>query len=236
MLWLSAQGGGAGAGATSLLPSPPGGRAHLTTVVGVVAHGPRNVPALALTFDDGPGAVTDALLDVLRDHDARATFNVLGERIAGREQYVRRAVSEGHELGVHGWSHADLRDRPLAGARGAARTAAVVAAVCGADPRLFRPPFGFTNRRLQLAAACYRLRTLLWDVDPRDYEEPGAQAIYERMVVAMRWGSIVLLHDDRSALAPTVEAVDRLLQELRRRGWQAVSASQLLAGHASARL
>jgi peptidoglycan/xylan/chitin deacetylase (PgdA/CDA1 family) len=53
-------------------------------VLGAVTHGPRNVPAIALTFDDGPGAVTSAVMDVLRAGGARATFNVLGERIAGR--------------------------------------------------------------------------------------------------------------------------------------------------------
>jgi peptidoglycan-N-acetylglucosamine deacetylase len=203
-------------------------------VMGAAAHGPRNVPAIALTFDDGPGAVTTTILDVLRDHDARATFNVLGERIAGREGYLRRAVSEGHEIGVHGWRHGDHRDHPLARARDVARTAAAIARVTGIEPRLFRPPFGFTNRRLQLAVARYRLRTLLWDVDPRDYEQPVAQIIYDRVVAAIRPGSIVLLHDDRAELRPTAEAVDRLLHELRRRPWHAVTASQLLTGHAGA--
>lgn len=196
-------------------------------MLGVIAHGPRNVPAIALTFDDGPGAVTTAILDVLGAHDARATFNVLGERIAGREELLARAAREGHEIGVHGWSHGDHRVRPLASARAAAQTAAVIAAVCGVEPGLFRPPFGYTNRRLQLAAARYRLKTLLWDVDPRDYEEPGADTICERVVAAIRPGSIVLLHDDRPELAPTAEAVDRLLPTLRRRGWQAVTVSQL---------
>jgi peptidoglycan/xylan/chitin deacetylase (PgdA/CDA1 family) len=185
------------------------------------------LPAIALTFDDGPGATTGAILDVLAAHGAHATFNVLGERLAGREALVRRAAHAGQEIGVHGWSHGDHRDHRLARARAAARTAAAVAALCGARPRVFRPPYGLTDRRLRLELARHGLRTVLWDVDPRDYEEPGADAIYERIVAAMRPGSIVLLHDDRPQLAPTVEAVDRLLGELRRRRWQAVTVSQL---------
>jgi peptidoglycan-N-acetylglucosamine deacetylase len=183
------------------------------------------VPSIALTFDDGPGAVTARLLDVLRHHDARATFNVLGERIAGREGLLERTARDGHEIGVHGWSHGDHRDRPLARARAAARTADAVEAACGVRPRLFRPPFGLTSRRLELAVARQGFRTVLWDVDPRDYEEPGAEAIYDRMVAAIRPGSIVLLHDDRPELAPTAEAVERLLRELGRRGWAAVTVS-----------
>ncbi len=198
--------------------------------VAAVRHGPRGVPCVALTFDDGPGAVTEDLLDVLAGHGARATFHVLGARIAGREAIVRRVARAGHELGVHGWVHADHRDRPLARAHGAARTARAVRGVCGVRPRVFRPPFGLTDRRLEAAVALRGLRTVLWDVDPRDYEEPGAAAIRDRALAAIRPGSIVLLHDDRPELAPTAAAVDEILRALAARGLRAVTASQLLRG------
>jgi len=198
-------------------------------VLRAVGHGPRGTPAVALTFDDGPGAVTGAVLDALRRHGARATFNVLGERIAGRERLLERTAREGHEIGVHGWSHGDHRDHPVERARAAAHAADAVASVCGLRPRLFRPPFGLTSRRLQLAVARHGLQTVLWDVDPRDFEEPGAEAILARTTAAIRPGSIVLLHDDRPALAPTAQAVDRLLAELGRRRWEPVTVSALLA-------
>ena len=197
--------------------------------VRAIRHGTRRRPAIALTFDDGPGAVTGPLLDVLRDHGARATFDVLGGRISGREPLLRRAVAEGHEIGVHGWAHVDHRDHPLARARAAARTARLVDRVTGVRPRLFRPPFGLTDRRLQVAMAARGLRTVLWDVDPRDFEEPGAEAIRTRVLAALRPGSIVLLHDDRPALLPTAAAVDALLRDLHRRGWAAVTVADLLS-------
>jgi peptidoglycan/xylan/chitin deacetylase (PgdA/CDA1 family) len=193
-----------------------------------VCHGDRRAPAVALTFDDGPGAVTGAILEVLRRHGAEATFDVLGERIAGREQLLEQAVRDGHEIGVHGWSHGDHRVHPVASARGAARTGRLVTERAGVRPRVYRPPFGLTSRRLVLAAARHRLRTVLWDVDPRDFEEPGAPAIYDRVVAGVRPGSIVLLHDDRPELAATSDAVDRLLGELHRREWRAVTVSRLL--------
>ena len=58
---------------------------------------------IALTFDDGPSPWTAPILDLLAEHSARATFFVLGANIAWRESTLRRAVEEGHELGVHGW-------------------------------------------------------------------------------------------------------------------------------------
>lgn len=186
-------------------------------------------PAIALTFDDGPGAVTSALLDVLGRHAARATFDVLGERIAGREGVLRRMAAEGHEVGVHGWSHGDHRDDPEVRAADVARAADAVLAVCGTRPRVFRPPFGLTTRRLEEAVAGHGLTTVLWDVDPRDYEEPGADAIRDRTLAAMGPGSIVLLHDDRPELAPTSVAVGAILYDLERRGWSAVTVSELLS-------
>jgi peptidoglycan/xylan/chitin deacetylase (PgdA/CDA1 family) len=183
---------------------------------------------IALTFDDGPGAVTSAVLDVLRRQGARATFDVLGERIAGREPLLRRAAAEGQEIGVHGWSHGDHRDDPPARAAAAGRTADAIAAVCGARPRLFRPPFGLTDRRLEEAVAAHGLITVLWDVDPRDYEEPGPDLVRDRTVAAIRPGSIVLLHDDRPELAATAVAVEAVLEDLRRRHWSAVTVSELL--------
>ena len=61
---------------------------------------------VALTYDDGPSKWTPALLDVLAEAGASATFFVLGSQIEGREDVLRRAVEEGHELGLHGWDHA----------------------------------------------------------------------------------------------------------------------------------
>ncbi|HSH21140.1 MAG TPA: polysaccharide deacetylase family protein, partial [Candidatus Caenarcaniphilales bacterium] len=66
-----------------------------------VTHGRRDVPAIALTFDDGPGALTPAILDVLERHAAQATFNVLGDRVVEGTATIRRAVGAGHEIGVH---------------------------------------------------------------------------------------------------------------------------------------
>jgi peptidoglycan/xylan/chitin deacetylase (PgdA/CDA1 family) len=191
-------------------------------------HGPRTCAAVAFTFDDGPGEVTGDVLDVLAAHRARATFNVLGWRIAQRECLLRRAVAEGHEIGVHGWAHDDHRRHVLAGARGVARTARAVAAACGAHPRVFRPPFGLTNVRVQLSVALAGFRTVLWDVDPRDFEEPGGAAIRDRTLAALRSGSIVLLHDDRRELAGTAEALDGILSELASQGLRATTVSELL--------
>lgn len=178
---------------------------------------PADAREVALTFDDGPGAVTDALLDVLARHGARATFFSVGVQIAGCEPQLARAARAGHEIGVHGWVHEDHRDSPALRAADAARTADLLAEVCGVRPRLFRPPYGSTSPELEAAIAERGLRTVLWDVDPRDWEDPGPSAVYERTLAELTPGAVVLLHERPG----TVEAVDSILTELA--GWRAVT-------------
>jgi peptidoglycan/xylan/chitin deacetylase (PgdA/CDA1 family) len=169
---------------------------------------------IALTFDDGPGAVTGALLDVLGRHGSRATFFCVGELIAGREAELARAAREGHEIAVHGWVHEDHRDDPDRRAGAAVRTADALAAATGTRPRLFRPPYGSTSPELEAAMAARGLRTVLWDVDPRDWEDPGVDAIRDRTLAALTPGAVVLLHERPD----TVEAVDLILGD----GWRSV--------------
>jgi peptidoglycan/xylan/chitin deacetylase (PgdA/CDA1 family) len=169
---------------------------------------------VALTFDDGPGAVTGALLDVLARHEARATFFCVGELIAGHEAELARAAGEGHELGVHGWVHEDHRDDPERRADEAARTADALAAATGTRPRLFRPPFGSTSPELEAAIAERGLRTVLWDVDPRDWEDPGVETIHARTLAEIAPGAVVLLHERPD----TVAAVELILGD----GWRSV--------------
>src|SRR3954447_21004665 len=194
----------------------------------IVSHGSRKVAAVALTFDDGPGAVTPAILDVLRSRGARATFNVLGSRVRTGASLVTRAVADGHEIGIHGWRHRDLSGRPLRAWAELARGKATVGAVARVTPRIFRPPYGATSRELALAARTLGLVTVTWDVDPCDFAEPGADAIAARVRAGARPGSIVLLHDDRPALGATAAALDAILDDLAARGLAAVTLSRLL--------
>jgi len=191
-------------------------------------HGPREVDRIALTFDDGPGALTAALLDMLGDRGASATFNVLGERVRGREELLGRTIAEGHELGSHAERHHHLAGRPLDALGQLVRTNAALHGATGVSPRVFRAPYGAVSPGVVRAARLAGLVTVGWDVDPCDYETPGADAIHERVVDAVRPGSIVLLHDDRRALEETVTAVERILATLDERGLRCVTVSELL--------
>jgi peptidoglycan-N-acetylglucosamine deacetylase len=193
-----------------------------------VRHGPRDAPRIALTFDDGPGRVTEAVLEALARHSARATFNVLGERVEGREELLRRTVADDHEIGNHAFHHDRLAGRPREALRQLRRTSATIREAVGLAPRIFRAPYGAVSRSVVLAARVARLVTVRWDVDPHDYETPGAETIYRRVLRRARPGSIVLLHDDRKAREQTAVAVDLILRDLGARGFEFVTVSELL--------
>jgi peptidoglycan/xylan/chitin deacetylase (PgdA/CDA1 family) len=194
-----------------------------------VTHGPRDRPRVALTFDDGPGKVTGAVLEVLARHGARATFNVLGERVPTRRDLLVRILDEGHEVGSHARHHHPLAGHALDAFRQLGYTNRAIRRIAGVVPRVFRAPYGSVSRGVVLAARLHGLTTVGWDVDPRDYETPGASTIADRVLRGVRPGSIVLLHDDRRALAQTAVALEAILAELARRELVAVTVSELLA-------
>ena len=186
---------------------------------------------VALTFDDGPTERTPGLLDVLQALDVRATFFVVGCHITGYEALLRRAVAEGHEIGNHSRRHAHMGGARLVPALADLLwTSARVRQATGRFPRAFRPPYGDCSRALRRAARAGGMRTVLWDVDPRDWEGRRREEIHAHVAGHARDGSIVLMHDGAPGAVGTPAAVEPIVASLRQRGLALVTVSELLAG------
>ena len=174
---------------------------------------------VALTFDDGPDPVsTPAILDLLRAHDARATFFLVGERIARATDVVQRIVDEGHEIGVHGWRH---RYTFTSSPRLARCLAAISDAVGAAHPRprWFRPPYGVLSATSALEAARHRLAPILWTTWAKDWRADATpESVEALMTSGLAGGATLLLHDASASRAPmswtaTAGALPALLRE-----------------------
>jgi peptidoglycan/xylan/chitin deacetylase (PgdA/CDA1 family) len=186
-------------------------------------NGPRDRNVLALTFDDGPSEYTPGFLDVLREKHVHGTFFEIGQEVAGREDTMRRMLREGDEIGNHTMHHTELP--------GYAEIADASAAIEGAThfkPCLFRPPGGAADAAVIDTAAQLGMRTITWDVDPADWSVPGAAAVYDRVVGAARPGSIILMHDGGGNRSGTLEALPRIIDTLRARGYRFATVSELL--------
>lgn len=174
---------------------------------------------VALTFDDGPDPqITPAVLDLLRAWRATATFYVIGQQAAARPDLLRRATSEGHEVGNHTWTHPDLTGlAPDAVRDELVRTSDAITAATGRPPQVWRPPFGSHDAAVEAEASALGLRMQLWSdgTDGRDWQGATAQAIAGRVVDNAEDGSIVLLHDIHQT---TLDALPLVLEGLYAKG------------------
>jgi peptidoglycan/xylan/chitin deacetylase (PgdA/CDA1 family) len=172
--------------------------------------------AIALTFDDGPDEYTPRILDVLKKHNARATFFLVGRRAAADEETVRRILDEGHEIGNHSYSHPDFETLSVQqAAREIDRTQSVLERIQERPCRLFRPPKGKLCVSALLAAWWRRLTVVLWSVDLKDFRAQRPEDIlttFRRTPV--RPGDVILYHGNNKA---AFDALSPLLAEITER-------------------
>ncbi len=186
---------------------------------------------IAMTFDDGPQPEnTPRLLDILRERNIKATFYVIGKCVNAYPDVVRRTVEEGHEIGNHSQTHrllSSLGDSALHWEMQSCRDAVLNAS--GYHMRTMRPPYGGLNQRQrELVYQTYGYPTILWSVDPLDWQNRIPSVISSRIVSHTHPGAIVLAHDLH---ATTVSAMPSTLDQLLYRGYKFVTVSQLLALH-----
>jgi peptidoglycan/xylan/chitin deacetylase (PgdA/CDA1 family) len=177
---------------------------------------------VSFTFDDGPNPTdTLRLLDVLRRHHVRAVFCLIGDQVRAHPDVVRRIVAGGHVLCNHSLHHDDLSTLTPEQIRAdLTETSALIRwAVPHARIPYFRAPFGSWGQSPQVAAAL-GMQPLGWRLAISDWEPPGTDVLVQRLRDGITPGAVVLMHDGGGDRSQTVEAVDRIIPELRSEGWR----------------
>lgn len=204
------------------------------------APGIERIPAaagVALTFDDGPDPqFTSPLLDVLAESGAKATFFVVGERVAGQQELLAEIVARGHEVALHGMTH--RRHDSLSEEEARAELGAGLVAIEGAGvprPDFYRPPYGASSPTLARVAAELGLRIAYWSSWGQDWEPLRGERIASLVIRDLQPGAVVLLHDsplyaEREDAGPTIEAVATIAASARARGCELVSLGGALPG------
>ena len=181
---------------------------------------------VALSFDDGPsGRFTRRLLDGLSERDARATFLLCGYRLELYPELAARILEEGHEIGLHGYSHdsmaemcrCDLEDE-------LERTTALLPADCRC--LFLRPPGGQARGDTGEVAEDWGLALLYWSLDPKDWETRDRNTIVRRVLDRVKDGDVILMHDMSDS---SVDAALTIVDALQKRGFRFVTASELAA-------
>lgn len=179
---------------------------------------------IALTFDDGPHPYyTDQLLDGLAERNVKATFFLLGQNIEGREAIVERMAKEGHLIGNHTFYHIDITrlDQEEA-CREIRKTTEQITAITGQPVEYIRPPFGNWEKDLECEVM---MIPIFWSVDTLDWTTANADQIVQKVVTNVEENDIILMHDSYES---TVEAALRIIDLLTAKGYEFVTADQLI--------
>lgn len=200
-----------------------------------VTHGPRSGKRIALTFDDGPDPeVTPQILDLLKRHNAKATFYCIAKHCEQHPELTRRIVAEGHELGNHSYEHsrtlnfrgADFQEQEIEKANQVLREFAP------AQRQItYRPPVGLKNPPLAKVIKKLGMPVIAWSIHSRDTRMTDPAAITTRVMNKIKNGDIILMHDGHDlpgqSRPATVEAVKNLLEALTERNIESVSVATL---------
>ncbi|MHB8656823.1 MAG: polysaccharide deacetylase family protein [Solirubrobacteraceae bacterium] len=184
---------------------------------------------IALTFDDGPGPYTPAVLSALERLDTPATFFEVGVLERYFHASTSRIVADGYAIGDHTEAHAPMSHLSPTDQQAQLLEQTSVIGNYGAPfPRMFRPPYGLWNAATLALLHRYRMLMILWSVDTSDYRRPGVDAIVHSAVAGARPGAIILLHDAGGDRSETVAALPLIVSALRARGYRLVSVPRLL--------
>lgn len=195
----------------------------------------RSRGILALTYDDGPGdRLQRGILKLLKKHDAKATFFLLGLRVAGCKKQIDEITDAGHEIGTHAFSHlnAALVD-PITIFRDF-RLAEHAFRAEGEQPKVYRPPYGRLTLSNWWQARRARVALVFWTHDGGDTARELSAISSVRKAVDRAGGGVVLLHShDRSASGTSREeyvlrVTEDLLQLAKERDFRVVTCSEVL--------
>ena len=182
---------------------------------------------VALTFDDGPGRHTSRLLDILEENNAKATFFMVGESLEKEHGHlVNRMMEDGHQLGNHTYTHANLtklseEDIRLEFSKVDDKLNELAP---GAKSTLTRPPYGAKNESV---LSNIETPAIFWDIDTNDWQTKDAKSITE-IATNVTEGNIILMHDIHET---TVEACETIIPKLIEAGYELVTISEMAKAH-----
>lgn len=189
---------------------------------------------IALTFDAAWGCErTPKLLDAFDEYGIKVTFFVTGMWADANPEALREIADRGHEIGNHSYTHKDfatLSDADMV--KELDRASDAIERVTGRRPTLFRAPYGSWNARIVDVVCGQQFDFIQWDVDSLDWKGLTAGAMEARVLPRVQPGSIVLFHNDGQH---TPEAIGPIIANLREKGFEFVTVTELVGESLEAR-
>lgn len=195
-----------------------------------VLPGKKDEKYVALTFDEGPSNQTEEIIRILQEKGVKATFFVLGDKVASNSAAVRAIAESGNEIGTNAYSDVDLRELGASDLRDQiTKGFEAVSDAAGTSTALLRPPFGEFSEENWAAAMDLVSVVVTWNVDSGDWLLQGADSVIETVTGSVSNGDIVLFTDNDATASQTVEALPQLIDRLLESGYKLVTISELIA-------
>lgn len=183
----------------------------------------KEVKRLALTFDDGPGAYTNELLDILAEYNVKATFFIQGCNVKAYSDVIKRMYEEGHQIANHTYSHENLNKITVKQAKNTIEKTTKVLEDLGVEPsNYFRPPYGNITSTQKKNIDDYIL--IYWGTDTRDWSHRDSDKLKNILINDVVDGDIVLMHDIHKS---TVAGVKKALPEMIKKGYEFYTLEEL---------
>ena len=205
---------------------------------GTIYKVPNNEKAIAITFDDGPSPVwTPEILDVLKEHNVKATFFMVGKHLERYPQVGKRVAEEGHEIGNHTYLHHVLlyytNDELHLELK---YTEYLIESITGKKATLFRPPKAWLTGREKEYIKDEGYKIVLWSINSKDWVSFfNVKYIVNNLLKRIKPGDIILFHDaggtftvEGGARSNTVKAVRLLIEKCKARGYKFMTVSELI--------
>ncbi|MGA5452178.1 polysaccharide deacetylase family protein [Streptomyces umbrinus] len=219
----SAQAGSVGTSSPNASSSAKPGSDAKPVAVTIAHASDKGARGVNITIDDGPDPVwTPQVLDVLREYGVKATFCMVGTQAQAHPDLVKKVVAAGHRLCDHSVSHDTTMDKNSQAYQSKQILDAermITKASGGVRPMYYRAPGGAFTPYSRKLAASHGMRPLGWNVDSKDFERPGADAIVATVEREVPNGPTLLFHDAGGDRSQTVEALDRILPRLKEQGY-----------------
>ncbi|MGW2832664.1 polysaccharide deacetylase family protein [Streptomyces sp. NPDC001286] len=219
----TAQAGVVGGSSPKTAASAAHGSEVKPVAVTIVHASDKGARGVNITIDDGPDPEwTPQVLDVLRQYGVKATFCMVGTQAQAHPDLVKKVVAAGHRLCDHSVSHDTGMDKKSEAYQSREILDAermITEAAGGVRPMYYRAPGGAFTPYSRKLAASRGMRPLGWNVDSKDFERPGTDAIVATVDRELPNGPTVLFHDAGGDRSQTVEALRRILPQLKQQGY-----------------
>lgn len=193
-----------------------------------ILRGDKKQAQIAITFDDGPHPEhTPAILQILKQHNVKATFFCIGEHMDGNIELMKQIIAEGHIIGNHSWRHGfwfDLQSTHNMQVE-LNKTNHIVQQHTGLLPNFFRPPYGVTNPNLAKAVRNIGMVTVGWSLRSMDTVVKDKNSLLKWVTNRVSAGDIVLFHDTQ---AGTVSALPLFIEHCKQKGLAIVPLDKLI--------